>query len=719
MTEIAKTQLLQRTGERVFWERRLPNQLILPWEDALGRVAADRSVADGTVEALDGNKILFKTLKTSGSQIIGTHRQEYDEQNPNQDIEWNSMIDFVQPFDSCAFPTNGALGDFSGQEYVVKYVNKLEWPGDSDYFRDEIKLYDARGGEITPPAALVGLDVSFSNKTRIHPDDYDLFFLAQEDDEPLGTVQGEEVLIPRPTGNPVTDEYALDLVAGIITLTDVWVANREDSPVYCFLLKLTRFDRVNEIHAADMVEMRTLLEGLVKASYGLNLTAQNMNAERYIRNHYQIGINGLYEAPPNGLFHDSANDWWQLDRPLVTGTNARSDYGFSLITDATPNPAGFKLTIAARIPILTFEDKRFESVPADWTLVSAKIRYKATILLNNRVWETTPIEEPPSGNQYFETGTFDPDFGMGVLSRPDPNDNWCANLLWNEDDPDAEPRCVLRDNIGCVWNVSDSLFGARFSSKITNGPIESQDGAPPFTRRNDLTAGTDGLRHGCFYGPPHRSTSSVVAAYSAFIPGGLQIYDPGGPGPLQFMIIPTTNTPATPGAGEWYRDETFLNDGSNILPKLANDGSLTCQFLAFGPVMKQFFEFTTPRNGSAASGVGATGNWEEADVTEAAQAAHADKNSTPGDLGLVIGPRALLDWNANGIADTDVFLTDIVTYSSPILGGATNFTNRRFRNDSKDYDFTLEVGELLVEWQTPAGFKAPLATDRHLPALTK
>ena len=401
MTEQATTQLIQRESECEFWYRQSASNLTLQISDALGRISADRDIVSAAVYSVGTGSITFRMLKDDyASMVVGTHREDMDADNANESIQWNSVIDRVQPFDSCTFPVDVALGAASGASYVVKKVDKEEDPGDSDYFLDTVWLYDAVGGAATIPAALASKTVSFSDKTRVHPAVYELSYIAQ-----TGSSEGDFVSIPRPTGSS-SDQYTLDPVSGSIALNATWVSARPTSTYYCFVLEFTRFDRVNEVKATDVNELRTVMEGITKARYGLTITSQAIEAERSVQNYWQSKVDPANQAQ---IIRDAASDWWFVSDPICTAvTTSLANYGLDFFTEplgtaASSYGAEFKMLMRAKIPILIFEDTRLLSVSSDWTVVSAKLHYKATRITGERTVDTINPSPPPA----FTTTTTD------------------------------------------------------------------------------------------------------------------------------------------------------------------------------------------------------------------------------------------------------------------------------------------------------------------------
>ncbi len=712
-TQQALTQLIQRQGECEFWPRQSPDIHTLTITDAIGRVSSDRPVASGTVASISSTSIQFSIAKTSGNQIVGNIREDFDTVNLNESIEFNSLISGVQPFDSCAFPTDGTLGSFSGQEFVVKTVNTLEDPGNASNFLNEIILYDSIGGEVSPPAALVGLSVSFSDKTKVHPENYNLFRVEQTGDPN----EGDWTLVTRPTADDDTDEYSVDPVAGTVTLNASHIASRPSTGVYCYVLEFDRFDRVNEVKKTDLEEIRLFCEGAEWAKYPVTITSQNLNAERQIHNFWNSKID---PGDNTAVIHDPPSDWWYVAEPLCSAnTNAITDFGFNVATTPVgiggPFGAEYGVAMSVKIPILVFTDQRLLNVPSDWTVLEAKLRYKATRLTGIKEIDLTQDEF----GQGITTTTdpWNPNFSAGRCFRPDPTNNWCANLKWNTDDPDAEPVCALRENMNLFsgnFNVdwTEEWFGpgGGVSAQKCGGPNMEQTGAPPvelIDMHYDLSGPPDAWIQNCRYGPP--SATNPSDRIRAPKPG-LEDYHSGGGG------VKTRRTQALTQS-LYFRDICQEKTG-DVTPHSGNSGTLVCPF-------QQFLPFSMPEKNSGDGGVNASGNWEELDVTDTIVEVHAEKNSLPGSVGIAFGPLDIIDWNVDALLTGNLLVATLSTRSpsvdetNPPLNAPAAWTIRFFFAEEKEFTFSLEVGELLVKWNAPVGFQTPLASHMNLPGLTK
>lgn len=691
MTEQSQTQLLQRAEDQQdtpvveceFWYRQSASETVLQIALPIGYNTSNKSVT-GTVDAVSGNSISFKTDKTSGTgHVVAAYRDEYTEANLGEDVNWNSLLDFVQPFDSCSFPADGALGDFASKSYVVRKVDKIDYPGDeSNYFQDSVILYDAFGDNLAPPAALVGKTVTFSDLTRVHPEEYDLYYVVQT----AGATEGDHVLIPRPNGT-ATDQYTLDPITGIIVLLDPWFTARPTYSQYCFVLKYTRFDRVNEVKKTDIQEMRTMAENLQTARYYLTTSNQGITASRSLYNHWNQKPLG------NQIVRDIPNDWNYLSDPIVTGTYVTGDYGVEVRTAASGLPEDdwldrFGVSVSAKFPILTMTDKRFLSTPGDWEVLSATLRLKVTRLTGTNSYEFPEFNVVTDPN-------YSPPISVGRVFKPDPTKNYCANLQWNTDDPDAPPRCVLRDNMNIFRRGDDNDFSGVFGNPSKCENCEVIGPGPAQIIFHDFPNSTGGWVHNCNAGSP-TATSYIMGAR--------------GPGLFYWDGVVWQRRTQTLTQSEFFRDEAEEKTG-DVEPFEGN--GISC-------IYAQFFEWSMPDSNSSDS-ISADGSWSTLDVTDIIQEIHAEANSTPGEVGLTVGSPEMINWNADDLESNDILLADIMINDRSGDPGAPSggWNVKSFIPSVREFTFELEVGELLVTWKAPDGFKAPLVSHTHLPGLTK
>jgi len=658
------------------------------------RRVTDRTVASASVSSASGATLTFKVPKDSGAaQIVGTRRDQLDFDNLNNDLEYFTIQALVTRHMVACLPTDKSLGDYSGTSWPVAAVEKTGWLSDAAFTSDQVALSDHQGAALTDlPPALAGKTVVFKDTLKIDPSAYNLYVLNE------GTLLFD--LIPRPTGVDATDQYRLDCVTGIITLRAPWIAARPDYAWYCFRLNMARMARSNETMQEHIEEPREILEEIKGAKMTLGRDEMALTAVRVFANKHFYDV----DDPPTTISRRPAWDWWKLSDPIIIGTSGPGGHGFALDTGFSFDNAiiGYGAQASVNLPLLTIVDEAFLSIPADWIIFSAALRFKATLGASTRYWRD-PIGVVNSDLSY------NPDFGCGWVHETLGN-TFCQNLDRNLDDDALDPRCRLRgpspsgpSNVELYRRADDNDHCGSFLTALTDTgtatPIEIIDSVDPQYIWNQYENANGGWSHNCRYGPDQIPVRGPILQPRS---QGHFFFGPDGSGNYTRRTGYATES-------AWMEDFCYRKTGA-LEPK-ANNG-IACSFA-------HFMKYSMPR-GRSTSSHKADGAFHIMDVTDTLQDIHARKNSIPGTCALVLAPKEITDFYIALGATGDHGWAPVMTQVRDITAfppGGDTATMYGWQPNRVAVEFEIAAAELYVEIQTPDGFIAPLAPSMQLAGL--
>ena len=634
-----QNKVIQRPEQANFEARLDPSATTFTVKRPVGFTNQTRSIS-GTVDGtLFGGLNFVDDLDRMG--MVARHVADLDYYGITRTLD--ATHQGAMPFDVAYYPEDISLGLESGARYIVSSVDNVIFGSQQS---SVLQLIDDTGVAVPFNANLIGLTVTVKDTLFIK--DHELFMIDQN------------------TGAGISiSDYTVDKVTGLVTLLPAHLAARTSWGQYCYVLKYTQFARVNESHQEDLLELRSMVEGMEKKIYHPSIEGQNMTARALIVN----AVNTQWttkEIPDPG-------ESWHLKSPWIPVPHTTGDifpsgnFGYTAGSTSIDAPGGTVSQqdeqIKAKLAVLNF-GAELSNIPSNYQIISAKMRVKATRISGERKWRISGGPENTDSN-------WDEVIYVGRTKTTDPDENFCANF--------KEGNCIWRE-----WGYSTNHFLPSHDyhsgqiGSIIKGHIGVLDISDPDNWRWNFDDRDNGI-----------SWNSNCKASSPVFPIGLEQQAASSNGTSFNSGIRRASNMTEEN---WFLD--YKGVGSETEEPTESNGSLFCHQNLQD--MAAFHKWEAPSN-EGLNNFPADGMWHQIDVTSIISDLVSNSNNEKGQHGLVIGPLGTVNWN-----DISLTLnTENVTGGS--IGGVS-YNVETFARESFSFEYTVEVDQLVVQVNVPENY---------------